>query len=127
MGVCNDYSLKYDWCIATRAKCERMCADKKVYGAIAYSARDKGAGWSYGWDDQGTAEKVALSNCSKRGTACKLVIWFYNSCGAVAADGSIVTWGRDSRKAGAQQIALDECVKAGGNKCALQASQCSFK
>jgi len=125
--LCYDFSNKTDMCMELRAKCEYTCSNKRSYGAIAYSAKDKGAGWSYGWDDQSKAQKVALDKCSEHGSACKLIMWYYNSCGAVAADGNIVTWGRDSTKLKAQQTALSECTKAGGKKCAIEVSQCSLK
>jgi len=124
--ICSDFSNNTDMCLELRAKCQRICSEKRSYGAIAYSAKDKGAGWSHGWDDQSKAQRVALDKCSERGSACKVIMWYYNSCGAVAADGDIVTWGRDSTIQMAQQTALRECVKAGGKKCAIQVSQCSF-
>ncbi len=97
----------------------------KSYGAIAYSAKDKGAGWSFGWKDLDKAKKIAMDNCSARGVACKLWVWYNNSCGAVAIDGSIVTWGTAYEKSAANQRALLECSKAGGKQCVIQVSQCS--
>jgi hypothetical protein len=102
-------------------------SSQKSYGAIAYSAKDKGCGWSFGWNSQSKAEQVALDNCSKRGSQCKGIVWFSNSCGAVASDGDIVTWGQASAKRTAEQSALEKCIKAGGKKCAVEISQCSRK
>ena len=124
--LCANFSNNSSMCLELRAKCQNTCSNKRSYGAIAYSAKDKGAGWSYGWDDQRKAQKVALDKCSERGSACKLIMWYYNSCGSVAADGNIVTWGRDSTKRKAQHTALAECTKAGGKKCTIQVSQCSL-
>jgi len=124
--LCYDFSNTSSMCTDIRAKCQNTCSNKRSYGAIAYSAKDKGAGWSYNWDDQSKAQKVALDNCSAHGSACKSIVWYYNSCAAVAADGNIVTWGRDSTRPRAQQTALTECTKAGGKKCVIQASLCSF-
>jgi hypothetical protein len=123
--ICSDFSNRSDLCLELRAKCQVKCSDQKSWGAIAYSAKDKGAGWSYGWNDLGRAQKQALDNCSKHGRACKLRVWYSNSCGALAADGNIVTWGTASIKANADQGALLECRKAGGKKCAIEISQCS--
>jgi hypothetical protein len=125
--LCSDYSNHSVMCQEMRAKCQATCSSKKSYEAIAYSAKDKGSGWSYGWADQAKAEKVALKNCSDRGTACEIIVWYFNSCGAVAADGKIVTWGRDSNKSRAGQTAQSECAKAGGKKCAIEVSECSLK
>jgi hypothetical protein len=97
----------------------------KSWGAIAYSAKDKGAGWSFGWKDLDKAKKVALDNCSARGVACKLWVWYNNSCGALAIDGNIVTWGSAYAKSSANERALAECAKVGGKQCVIQVSQCS--
>ncbi|MCX6552079.1 MAG: DUF4189 domain-containing protein [Acidobacteria bacterium] len=124
---CALFSNTTDLCMEIRAKCQARCGAKRSYGAIAYSAKDKGAGWSYGWDYQDRAEKEAIKNCSARGTACKLIMWYYNSCAAVAADGNTVAWGRDSTKMKAQANAMAECAKAGGRKCGVEVAQCSLK
>ena len=108
-------------------RCNIQCQgqSQKTFGAIAYSAKDKGSGWSHGWNDLDKAKKVAMENCSEHGSACKLWAWFENGCGAVAADGSVVTWGTASAKQTADQRALAECAKAGGKKCVIQVSHCS--
>ena len=74
-------------------RCQIQCdgQNKKSYGAIAYSAKDEGAGWSYGFSDLSKAKKVAMDNCSHNGSACELWVWYANSCGAVAADGNLDT------------------------------------
>jgi hypothetical protein len=113
-SLCYDFSNKSDWCVNLRAKCERMCSNKRSYGAIAYSATDGGYGWSYGWDDQKKAESVAMKNCSAHGSAYKSTVWYYNSCGAVAADGKIVTWGTHLVRQKAERIAMAKCAQAGG-------------
>ena len=62
-------------------------------GAIAYSVKDKGLGYSDGWPDLARAKKTALDNCAKHGTACRLWMWYNRECGALAADGEKVGWG----------------------------------
>jgi hypothetical protein len=109
-------------------RCEIQCGGqggKKSNGAIAYSRTDKGAGWSYGFDDLSKAKKVAMENCAKNGSACEVWVTYSNGCGAVAIDGKIVTWGSASTKQSADQRALSECAKAGGRSCVVQVSQCS--
>jgi hypothetical protein len=114
-------------CNDQQHRCQIQCdgQNKKSYGAIAYSKKDQGVGWSYGWNEVSKAKKVALDNCSKHGSGCEIWVWYANSCGAVAADGKIVTWGSAAAKQSADQRALAECAKAGGKKCVIQASQCS--
>lgn len=125
-SVCYLNANHYDFCMKIRAECQAKCSGQMMsWGAIAYSAKDKGAGWSYGFGDLTKAKKQAMDNCSKRGEACKLWVWYNNSCGAIAQDGKIVTWGTASVKEDADRRALQECRKAGGSKCAVEVSQCS--
>jgi len=126
-SLCADFGNTTDLCLKRRAECEVKCSTLKYWGAIAYSTKDKGAGWSFGWNDLDKAKNEAMNRCSKQGSACQLWVWFDNSCGAVAADGAIVTWGTANAKADADQRALLECRKAGGKNCVVQASACSRK
>jgi len=112
-------------CIDLRAKCESKCANAKFWGAIAYSAKDKGVGWSRGIADLDKAKKVAMDNCVKHGSECKLWAWFASSCGALVQDGKVVTWGAANAKRDAEDRALLECRKAGGTCCAVEVSLCS--
>jgi hypothetical protein len=108
--------------------CNIQCRGKSnnSWGAIAYSKTDKAAGWSFEQGDKATAEKSALQYCAKQGGAgCVVQASFNHACGAVAADGDIVTWGTDDTKVSAQQRALLECSRGGGKKCAVEASVCS--
>jgi hypothetical protein len=105
--------------------CNIQCRAQGKWGAIAYSRTTGASGYSYGWSDEAKAKQVALANCTKNGAGCQLWATYENGCGAVAADGNIVTWGSASAKPTADQRALSECSKAGGRKCAIQVSQCS--
>lgn len=123
--LCYDFSNHSTMCQEIRAKCQVKCSGQKSYGAIAYSKKDKGWGFSFNWDSEPRAEKEAVKNCSAHGKACESIVWYYNGCGAVVADGDVVTYGRDNAKVRAEQIAMSECKKAGGKNCVLQTSQCS--
>ena len=96
------------------------------WGAIAYSTRDMGAGWSQGKEDRASAEREALNACSQRGKACVLRAAFNKECGALAADRDFAGWGTSANPREAQQKAIAECKKAGGTTCALHISFCSF-
>ena len=96
------------------------------WGAIAYSNRDMGAGWSSRKDDRATAEREAMSLCSQRGKACVLRTAFNKGCGALAADRDVAGWGTSTDPREAQQKAIAECRKAGGTTCVLHISFCSF-
>jgi hypothetical protein len=123
--ICSDFGNKADFCQELRAKCQAKCSGRKWWGAIAYSAKDKQFGWSYDFSDLRDAKKTAMDKCSKTGSACKLWVWYENECGAIAADGDIVTWGTAGVRESAQQRAMLECKKAGGKNCAIQVWSCS--
>src|SRR5271154_5870814 len=52
------------------------------FGAIAYSQHDGASSHSYDYASQDEAEERAMQEC---GAGCKVVLWFKNSCGALAA------------------------------------------
>jgi len=109
-----------------RAECQINCTynkDNKSWGAIAYSSKDKGFGWSHEWNDENEAKKVALDNCSKHGSGCEVRVWYYNNCAALAADGDIVTWGVDIVGSKAEQKALEKCKQAGGKNCVIEVTR----
>jgi hypothetical protein len=96
------------------------------WGAIAYSNKDMGAGWSHGKGDRASAEREAMNLCSQRGKACVVRIAFNKACGALAADRVFAGWGTSADPREAQQKAMAACQKAGGTACALHISFCSF-
>jgi hypothetical protein len=96
------------------------------WGAIAYSSKDMGAGWSQGKADRASAEKEALTACSQRGKDCVLQTAFNKQCGALAADRDFTGFGTSTDQREAQRMALDECKKAGGARCALHIAFCSM-
>jgi hypothetical protein len=98
---------------------------KMSWGAIAYSDRDMGAGWSLGKDDRTSAEKEAMNLCSQRGKECAVRTVFNRQCGALAADRGVSGWGTSADQREAQQRAIDDCRKAGGARCVLHISFCS--
>jgi len=121
------------YCSGTQARCSSDCLDKgpsgrgKIYGAIAYSKRNGAYGYSHGWTNQKKAEQVALKNCKENGSGCDVEVWFYNSCGAVAADGKKVAWGQGSSEQAASQQALEKCNKGFFKKhCEVKVSHCSL-
>ena len=124
-SICYNFSNTTALCQETRAKCQARCSGKRWWGALAYSAKDKAFGWSVDHNDQSEAKKEAMTRCSATGADCKLWAYFENECGALAADGKIVTWGTAYLKENAQQGALQECKKAGGKNCAIAVWACS--
>jgi hypothetical protein len=94
--------------------CTIQCkGQSNIWGAIAYSSRDMGAGYAQGKNDRASAEKEALSICAQRGRACVFQTAFNKQCGALA----------DQRDA--TRKAVDDCKKADGARCVLHISFCS--
>ena len=79
------------------------------YGAIAYSPSTKANGYSYDYPSRAAAENNAMSRCDAED--CKIVMWFREACGAVAAgaDGYGASWASTRSQAEAKAIA--ECGK----------------
>jgi len=117
------------YCNDTEVQCTSDCRNKPVersYGAIAYSARNGAYGFSDGWKNQREAEKAAVKYCKQNGSGCKSRVWFYDSCGAVAADGRTVTWGQGASPQAAQQQAFNRCKKGLFRwHCEVKVSHCS--
>jgi hypothetical protein len=111
--------------------CYSLCRDAgrpDGWGAIAYSAKEKVSGWSFALGDKHTAEQVATQYCARQhGSNCVIEASYYESCGAVAADGELVAWGTSDTKAQAEQRALAECAKIGGKGCVVEVSACSAR
>ena len=121
----SDENVSY--CSGTEARCETECRNSRSYGAIAYSKNDEAYGWSNSWNSQEKAEQVALKNCTENGSGCEVLVWYYNSCGAIAADGANVGWGQGDSEAVAKKTALEACTKIGGKACTVKTSACSHK
>jgi hypothetical protein len=96
------------------------------WGAIAYSSRDMGAGYSQGKADRATAEREAMSICAQRGKECVLRSTFNKMCGALAADGTITGTSTSTDQRQALTKAEDECKRAGGTRCVPHIAFCSF-
>jgi hypothetical protein len=99
--------------------------NKKTYGAIAYGTKSGAVGWSYDFDDAPLAENEALKNCRANGDDCQVVVDFWDTCAAVAADGSTVAYGLGDTRGEAQTGAVDSCEKDGGARCAVQGWACT--
>ncbi|HUI18122.1 MAG TPA: DUF4189 domain-containing protein [Alphaproteobacteria bacterium] len=112
---------------ALRDLCVKRCSEHAdSYGAIAYDAESGAVGWSYDFDDSTAAEQFALKNCAEHGDGCKVVVHFWNSCGAVAADDDHFATGLGRNRADAETKALAACGGAGGGKCEIQAWSCAL-
>ena len=113
-------------CVETTETCTAPAPPPLSYGAIAYGSTSRAYGYSYGWDNEGKAESVAMENCTQHGSDCEVMVWFEHKCGAVAAgDGTTGYWGLGNSDGAARDDAMSKCQSGGGNNCAIQVSQCS--
>lgn len=118
-----------NYCGSAEVNCESECERKEgnsareSYGAIAYSLKDGSYGYSNGQGSRGEAEAAALNYCREYSKKCKAMVWFYNSCGAVASNGKKAGWGQDANEYAAQQKALKSCGK---KDCEVKVTHCSF-
>jgi hypothetical protein len=98
-------------------------------GALAVDSA-RGKGWGASWDhkDRPAAAAGARAKC---GSACAIVLYFWNGCGAWAADqadGSTVSgWGINRSLTTAQNTALSQCRKNGGKQCQLRVWACETR
>ena len=93
------------------------------FGSIAYSQASGrfGSSWSFG--DQFDAVEHALASCN-RGD-CRTLLWFRNSCGALArARNGAVVWASSSSLVDAKRRASNQCTREWGS-CKLICSICS--
>lgn len=103
----------------------------RVYGAISTTKTEYKLEWgtSAGHSSQRAAEDAANADCDKRAGkrgACKMDIWFYNNCAALAVAKDTAT---DASYAatlrGAERQAISYCQKAGGKECKVVKSFCT--
>jgi hypothetical protein len=95
------------------------------YGAIAFSQDTGGAGFSYDYGTQYSAEQRALSECGD--ASCMVVVWFRNACGALAiGDGNGYGTGWAVNQGDAEQIALTNCFQY-TNNCANNTWACTTR
>ncbi len=122
--ICSRYEQGH--CVEyTHSPCTSPSAPSRKYGAIAYSRSSGTYGYSHDLGDEASAKKTALKYCAQNAKDCETIVWFYNNCAAVAADGNTVSWGLDANASRAATKAVDQCTKEGGKKCAVKVSHCS--
>lgn len=101
-----------------------------AYGAIAFGdCRVPGSGWgmSYNQPSAAVAEAVAIRECSKHTSNCRVVIPILRQCFAIALDFS--NCGRDGEAESqylvtARRMAYQSCRRAGGVQCTLVTGVC---
>lgn len=94
------------------------------FGAIAHSKATGNYGYSHGYRSMEEATWEAERRC--RASDCRWVVWFRNSCGALAVSSNGATgYSYDfPSQDQACQRALEECARRGPN-CRVVCSVCS--
>lgn len=96
-----------------------------IYGSIAFSQETGVFGYSFNWPSKSAAQRRALKYCKPRAWDCKIVVNFYNACGALAVgdgNGYGVGWAETRRQA--ERTAMANC-RAYTSDCYIKQSVCS--
>jgi serine/threonine-protein kinase len=102
--------------------CYINSCSKTRYGAIAYDAANGAFGYSYDYDTGAEADRNALTSCQEQSRDCKVVLDFWNSCGALAADrNGHYDYGLGDSRPEAESKALASC----GAGCEVKVWACS--
>jgi hypothetical protein len=102
--------------------CYINSCSKTRYGAIAYDAANGAFGYSYDYDTGAGADRNALTSCQEQSRDCKVVLDFWNSCGALAADpNGHYDYGLGNSRPEAESKALASC----GAGCEVKVWACS--
>ncbi|MCC5989622.1 MAG: DUF4189 domain-containing protein [Pararhodobacter sp.] len=100
-------------------------ASANAWGAIAFSRSTGAHGYSHNYGSRGAAESRALSGCRRYGPGCQVVVYFFNSCGALAVgqgNGYGVAW--SGNRGDAQTRAVRAC-NSYTSRCRVQRTVCS--
>lgn len=104
----------------------QMAFAQELFGAVAYSAKERQHGWSNNYSSRKAAEQAAMDACRKNAGDCKNILWFRNACGALVTgpDGYGADWAESNTAA--VNKALKTCTgKSAG--CAVTLSFCTGK
>jgi hypothetical protein len=94
------------------------------FGSIVYSVEARQYGWANNHPTREAAEQAALAACRKSAADCRVVVWFRNSCGALAT--ALESHGAETAdsKAVAEDKALKLCAKR-SRRCKVTRSFCA--
>lgn len=100
-----------------------LAQNQDNYGAIATSASNPGVwGYSYDYPTQAQAERYALENCGH--SDCQIRVWFKNSCGAIASNGSKIGWAWAATREEAEARSISAC---GQGDCKIEVWACTTR
>ncbi len=99
---------------------------QELFGAFAYSVKEKKHGWAINFPTKEAAEHAALEHCHKNAETCQNILWFRNACGALVTgpEGFAAEWAEDQTNA--VNKALKACATRSAS-CAVTATYCTAK
>lgn len=97
------------------------------YGALAIDGnKGRGYGFAVNYSTQSAADSYALNQC---GYGCQVVIRFYNTCAAYAADqargSTVYGWSQGNTGPSARIAAINQCRNRGGRSCVVRVWGCT--
>ena len=98
------------------------------FGAFAYSKTTGKFGWAANFPTQWGAQNEAMNNCSAAATDCINLMWFADTCAALAtstSDKSHYGWAWTANASIARANAQTECSKYAPD-CVVKAHICSY-
>lgn len=100
-------------------------ASAAEFGAIAYSPGTGSYGYSHNYPSRGQAERVAQANCLNYAGDCRIIVYFYNACAALAVGHSFgYGYGYALGPRQSRAIALANC-RNNDRGCRVVESVCS--
>ena len=100
-------------------------ASAAEFGAIAYSNTTGSYGYSHNYATRGQAERVAQANCLAYARDCRVIVYFYNACAALAVGNSFgYGYGYAPGPKQSRSIALANC-RVNDRGCQVVRTVCS--
>lgn len=99
---------------------------QELFGAFAYSTKERKHGWANNYPSRKAAEQAALEQCRKDAADCQSILWFRNACGALVTGPEAVAADWAENQNAAVNKALKTCA-AKSTSCALTQSFCTGK
>ncbi|WEI17691.1 DUF4189 domain-containing protein [Acinetobacter proteolyticus] len=97
----------------------------KTWGAIAPSPKGGVLGTAVGADSKGEAERLALSDCKKKGgQSCQVDLAYHNQCGVMVVGEKIFNTAHAASIEEASNLGLKQCQKESRN-CQVYYSACT--
>jgi serine/threonine-protein kinase len=99
------------------------CA-QDFFGSIVYSIEARQYGWANNQPSREAAEQAAMGACRKLASDCRVLVWFRNSCGALATASKSHAAETADTQSEAEAKAMKLCAKR-SRHCKVTRSFCT--